>query len=272
MLQVRRKSSPSLDVGFHLHFGLVHLQMNNPMALERSARPLARCMRCTRHDRIISRSISSSPWRAQEETTTTETSSAPPPPPPQPAETKSSPVEKRPNPELVSNPRRERRMIRDHSTYPIGSRRRRAALASSANIPFEQLPYQCLQEARKVIQADRADKVAEIEELRGKIMKWTATEVPPERERIKELRLQSWTREIERLKILADSNDPLVKKKFEDGVGERGHSSSENDMRMLTGDHRRHEQAHLPPPRRPQMALARTRNPRATHHPDERRS
>lgn len=102
---------------------------------------------------------------------------------------------------------------------PVGSRRRRAAHASGANIPFQELPYQCFQEARKVLQEDRAEKVAEIEALRGKIAKWSAEEVPPEREALKEKRIQSWTKQIEQFKILADINDPLVKKNFEDGFG-----------------------------------------------------
>ena len=40
-----------------------------------------------------------------------------------------------------------------------------------------------------------------------------------EREALKEKRIQSWTRQIEQFKILADINDPLVKKNFEDGFG-----------------------------------------------------
>ena len=218
-----QKFRQDIDVGFHLDLAsddLVSIQISNTMALERSARPLARCLRCTRHNRIPSRSISATPWRSQEETPTTEppSSAEPPPPPPPSAEIETDALGTI-NPETVSNPRRERRLVRDQAQQPIGSRRRRAALASSANIPFEELPYQCFQEARRVLQTDRAEKVTEIEELRSKIAKWSAAAVPPEREAIKEKRLKSWTKEIERLKVLADINDPLVKKRFEDGFG-----------------------------------------------------
>lgn len=123
------------------------------------------------------------------------------------------------NPEQVSNPRKERQLYREQKRYPIGSRRRRAALASSANIPFQELPYQCFQEARKVLNEDRAEKVAEIEDLKAKIVKLSAKDVPPEREAIKEKRLKSWNEHIDKLKIFADINDPLVKRNFEDGFG-----------------------------------------------------
>lgn len=190
------------------------------MSLDRSARPLARCLQCTRHNRIASRSFSTTLQRAQEETTSQPPSADPSPPPPS-AENRAAQRRLRINPETVSNPKRERWLVRGDKPgqHPIGSRRRRAALASSARIPFHELPYQCFQEARKVLKEDRAEKVAEIEELRAKIAKWKTTEVPPERQAKKELQIQSWKRHIERLKIFADINDPLVKKNFEDGFG-----------------------------------------------------
>jgi len=104
---------------------------------------------------------------------------------------------------------------------PIGSRRRRAALQNSQNIPFEQLPYQCFQEARKVLLADRKEKLKEIERQRERIAKLRAT--PAEEaggERAKQSRLKTFESDLERLKILADVNDPLVKKRFEDGQGD----------------------------------------------------
>ena len=38
-------------------------------------------------------------------------------------------------------------------------------------------------------------------------------------ERQKQIRLDSMSRHLEKLKILADINDPLIKKRFEDGEG-----------------------------------------------------
>lgn len=104
---------------------------------------------------------------------------------------------------------------------PIGSRRRRAALQDSANVPFEQLPYQCFQEARKVLLADREEKLKDIEATRNKIARLqslSAAEAGGEQS--KKSRLGAYEQHLEHLKILADINDPLVKKKFEDGQGD----------------------------------------------------
>ncbi|KAE8156359.1 phosphatidylethanolamine-binding protein [Aspergillus tamarii] len=136
------------------------------------------------------------------------------------AEPKSQPFHKAPDPALVSSPRLERRLLRQ-GISPIGSRRRRAALQSSPNVPFEQLPYQCFQEARKVLLADREEKLKEIVSMREKIARLQA--VPTEEaggEQVKKSRLVAMELHLERLKILADINDPLVKKKFEDGQGD----------------------------------------------------
>ena len=48
--------------------------------------------------------------------------------------------------------------------------------------------------------------------------------VAPQDEKKRDIRIASMSRAIEHLKILADSNDPLVKKRFEDGEGELNHS------------------------------------------------
>ncbi|CRK39896.1 hypothetical protein BN1723_018741, partial [Verticillium longisporum] len=47
-------------------------------------------------------------------------------------------------------------------TPPVGSRRRRYAIRTSQNLPFEQLPYQAFQEARKILALDRQKKVEAI--------------------------------------------------------------------------------------------------------------
>jgi large subunit ribosomal protein L35 len=107
-------------------------------------------------------------------------------------------------------------------TSPImGSRRRRAALATSDNIPFEQMPYECFQEARKILNEDRQEKIAEIVAETEKIKRIEAQDPSTYRggEVYKQKRLASLRKHIEELKILADINDPLVKRRFEDGMG-----------------------------------------------------
>lgn len=127
------------------------------------------------------------------------------------------PFYRNPNPLTVSSPRLERRLARA-GRPPIGSRRRRVALQESAGIPFEQLPYQCFQEARKVLKEDRDEKLQQIEVERERIARLKArdaSEVVGDKER----KLWHMEKHLERLKIYADINDPLVKKRFEDGLG-----------------------------------------------------
>ncbi|KIW00276.1 uncharacterized protein PV09_08166 [Verruconis gallopava] len=126
------------------------------------------------------------------------------------------------DPNTVATVSEENRLIKHRGQYPIGSRRRRAVLSSIKNaIPFEQLPYQCFQEARKVIAADREEKLQAIEKMRAKIAHLEARD--PEQaggESHKNHRLNSMRKHLEYLKIQADINDPLVKKRFEDGMGD----------------------------------------------------
>lgn len=107
-------------------------------------------------------------------------------------------------------------------TPPIGSRRRRAALRTSQNIPFEQLPYQCFQEARKILQEDRQEKLQALAKEIAKIKR--LEETPADQvsggQRKKDMRLASLRKYVEELKVLADINDPIVKRRFEDGLGE----------------------------------------------------
>ncbi|TQS38868.1 hypothetical protein Golomagni_00619 [Golovinomyces magnicellulatus] len=58
------------------------------------------------------------------------------------------------DPNLVTSSREERQLMK-LGISPIGSRRRRAAIKTSENIPFEKLPYLCFQEARKVLLDER---------------------------------------------------------------------------------------------------------------------
>lgn len=84
------------------------------------------------------------------------------------------------------------------------------------------MPYQCFQEARKVLQEDREEKLAQITEMRKRIAHWQ--NVPAADcggDYAKKGKLVRMHKYLEELKILADSNDPLVKKRFEDGEGSR---------------------------------------------------
>lgn len=103
----------------------------------------------------------------------------------------------------------------------LGSRRRRAALATTSDIPFELMPYQCFQEARKILAQDREEKIAKIVAETNKIKRLEATDASIFRggEAYKQRRIQSLRSYIEKLKLLADINDPLVKRRFEDGKG-----------------------------------------------------
>lgn len=177
------------------------------MTLDKSARPLAQCLRCTRHERIalpiLIRSFSTTASSRDGETVATDR----------------APFTF--NPETVSTPRLERKMMREQHQMPIGSRRRRRAIASSANIPFQELPYQCFQEARRFLQEDRAEKLKDIEKFRRRIEKlMDSVPVTDEKVAEKEHRLNFMRKRLEHTKILADINDPIVKKRFEDGQGQ----------------------------------------------------
>lgn len=131
-------------------------------------------------------------------------------PPPLSSSSSSSPSSAQlpPNPESPAPPR--------------GPRRLRALLQrnQSSGIPFSQLPYQCFQEARAILQADRATKLVEIETQRARIARLRAEDAAVSGGEVrKRNRLFSMQRYLEELKIKADINDPMVKKRFEDGEG-----------------------------------------------------
>jgi large subunit ribosomal protein L35 len=173
---------------------------------------------------------------AHEELQTTPTTPAPPPPSPRPADAAKDAAEPKEIPEYmrqwgeldpnaVELKRDERRLIRREGIQPIGSRRRRAiiardAAAKSEQIPFEHLPYQCFQEARKVLLADREEKLKEIQTQITRMENLKAQDPAVSGgEAKKATRMRSMQNHLNDLVILADINDPLVKKKFEDGEG-----------------------------------------------------
>ncbi|KAG8629834.1 hypothetical protein KVT40_001453 [Elsinoe batatas] len=125
------------------------------------------------------------------------------------------------DPALVHTPRLERKLLRETNQTPIGSRRRRAALRNAQQqLPFEQLPYQCFQEARKILAEDRAEKLDAIESTRARIERVKSQQVDAQNIGSKERNLVSLEQRLEKLKVLADINDPLVKRNFEDGTGD----------------------------------------------------
>jgi large subunit ribosomal protein L35 len=127
--------------------------------------------------------------------------------------------------QTVEDKKQERRLLRREGVQPVGSRRRRAALGRSslqkaAEIPFEQLPYQCFQEARKILLEDRKEKIKAIEIQQTRIKNLIEQDPAVSGGAMqKEARLRSMRKYLEELVILADINDPVVKRKFEDGEG-----------------------------------------------------
>ncbi|KAI6780077.1 uncharacterized protein J7T54_004209 [Emericellopsis cladophorae] len=106
---------------------------------------------------------------------------------------------------------------------PIGSRRRRMAIRDYPDgVPFEQLPYQAFQEARKILAADREQKLAAIRAELAKIALLESRDAKDFKggQAMKDTRIASLKRYVEVLKIQADVNDPVVKKRFEDGLGD----------------------------------------------------
>lgn len=108
---------------------------------------------------------------------------------------------------------------------PIGSRRRRAAVRQTPNIPFEQLPYHAFQEARKILAEDRAEKLEQIKQAyrRLKTVEATPADTYKGGQGHKNIKVYSLRKHLEYLKIQADVNDPAVKRKFEDGLGKLTH-------------------------------------------------
>lgn len=184
-------------------------------AAKQATRPAWKCIQCTiqasnRPPSLI-RTFIASAVTAEEAQLQQPESSTPPP----------LPSSRALDPNLVYTRRDERRLIKTTGKEPVGSRRRRAALATlSPQLPFTQLPYQAFQEALKVLRTDRAEKLQQIETQRARIVRLEAQDAAVSGgEREKQHRLKSMRKYLEELKILADINDPVVKKRFEDGEG-----------------------------------------------------
>lgn len=172
-------------------------------------RPASLCLRCFAQRNPV---LSSFPKRDLATTSDESIQGASPLPPPRLPPQRS-------NASLASSSQENSTLSKTEKQL-IGSRRRRAAINSTTNIPFEQLPYQCFQEARKVLLADREDKLKKIEVERKRIAKVQARDAAQlGGEARKKGKLIAMHKYLEHLKILADSNDPVIKKRFEDGLG-----------------------------------------------------
>ncbi|KAF2670260.1 PEBP-like protein [Microthyrium microscopicum] len=108
---------------------------------------------------------------------------------------------------------------------PIGIRQRRrmAALASSPGISFEQLPYQCFQEARRVLAEAREEVVGNVQKMQARIDRLTALPLDTEdgfAVNSRNVTLRTMQKTLDDLKVDADIHNPVVKKRFEDGLGD----------------------------------------------------
>ncbi|KAF2475072.1 PEBP-like protein [Lindgomyces ingoldianus] len=190
-------------------------------SVKSSIRPFNSCIRCIRQAANTNSLLNGSSIRLfSSSTATREEAQVQPPAQPNSME-KWGPLD----PNLVDNKRDERRLLRRDGIQPIGSRRRRAALQTSALIPFDQLPYQCFQEARKILFEDRQEKLKQIQKQKSRLQN-LVTQDPAVSGGVKakEARIRSMRNHLNELIILADINDPMVKKKFEDGEGDMNKS------------------------------------------------
>jgi hypothetical protein len=129
---------------------------------------------------------------------------------------------RRNTPPTADNVRLAARKLRRRGVVVTGDRRSRLAKLTTPDLPFESLPYECFQEAMKVLRTDRQEKVDKIVETKKRIAVLEAKRTEDDRAenaRLKKLKsLRDYAAELE---ILADINDPVVKRKFEDGTGTR---------------------------------------------------
>lgn len=205
---------PSVTLPANPTTGSLHQTLDPNMSRCTSlARPLARQLCSRPRQGLAARSLTTTtPWSAPDVQQQQQ----------QPS-TSASPLDQ--NPDTVL-PEFEESLIKA-GQMPVGSRRRRVAMRTTTDpLPFEQLPYQAFQEARKILAADRQEKLQRIRDETAKIAWLEARDASQVKggQYMKDTKLASLRRHVEQLKILADINDPLVKKRFEDGLGKSNHS------------------------------------------------
>jgi hypothetical protein len=164
------------------------------------------------------------------------------------------------------------RRLRRRGLHQADTIRSRVAKLMTSNLPFEELPYECFQEALKVLRADREEKVAKIVETRRKIgvleARGFAEDEKAEKMRLK--RLKSLEDYVGELEILADMNDPAVKRKFEDGTGMSSFTLNDHNSitkkALIDENHcRRPEETHLPLPKQAAVGRDGAQDNRAAH-------
>lgn len=93
-------------------------------------------------------------------------------------------------------------------------------MQSTPGIPFEQLPYQCFQEARKIIADHRQEVVKKIELQKERLARLEAQDAAVNGGQLKKRHRLNWMKNtLEKLIIEADIHDPRIKMNFEDGFG-----------------------------------------------------
>ncbi|CAI6332396.1 unnamed protein product [Periconia digitata] len=201
-----------------------------------SGRHFSACFKCIRTPASVnvngtSRRFLQVSASAREELQTQSTPSPTPPPPTMKSAAKKEVPEYMQkwgelDAQTVDEKREERRLVRREGVQPVGSRRRRTILNRMAanradEIAFEQLPFQAFQEARKFLLQDRQEKLKAIEVQTARINNLMEQDPAVSGgSSAKEARLRSMRNHVQELIILADINDPVVKKKFEDGEGD----------------------------------------------------
>ncbi|KAJ4306494.1 mitochondrial 54S ribosomal protein YmL35 [Collariella sp. IMI 366227] len=192
------------------------------------ARPIVRSLRqatstaqCSSRPLAL-RPFSTTPSRKDDTTTTTSSPAEPGADAQKAAPDAAVPGQKKASPYPTMIKQGSEEELSQYLSPQLGSRRRRAALATTGSVPFEHMPYQCFQEARKILAQDRDEKVAKIISETAKIKRLEEADASTFRggEKFKQRRLESMRKYVEELKILADINDPLVKRRFEDGQGD----------------------------------------------------
>jgi large subunit ribosomal protein L35 len=125
------------------------------------------------------------------------------------------------DPRTVHTFKQEKQLKQFRRLLPIGSRRRRIAMASTDNVPFSQLPYQCFQEARKVLAEHRRETLDQIATQQERVSTHLKRDPASHGgELAMRSRIAGMETKIKELKIEADIHDPMIKKTFEDGHGE----------------------------------------------------
>jgi large subunit ribosomal protein L35 len=129
------------------------------------------------------------------------------------------------DPQTVYTHKQERLLWKNQRRRPIGSRRKRVAMATGAGLAFEQLPYQCFQDARKILADDRNELLDKIKAQSERIDKLKEQQGQSQEVDSNSRVLRSLAKHVEQLTLEADGRDPVILKTFEDGKGKHSQDS-----------------------------------------------